>query len=118
MSFLQLGRVVRGVIQGESRPQELIPRLVDFLMRGDMPVERMTTFYPLAEINRAAQNSSKGTTIKPVLRMPHWAGTRGSSPTSGEWWLRTAVMPRSLPERGAEPVAISIPPPRRTGMAR
>jgi len=31
----------------------------------------MMTLYPLAEINRAAQDSSKGTTIKPVLRMPH-----------------------------------------------
>jgi aryl-alcohol dehydrogenase len=70
MPFLQFGRVVRGVIQGESHPQEFIPRLVDFLMQGKMPVERMVTFYPLAEINRAAQDSSRGTTIKPVLRMP------------------------------------------------
>src|SRR6516225_3315476 len=70
MPFLQFGRVVRGVIQGESHPQEFIPRLVDFLMQGKMPVERMMTFYPLAEINRAAQDSSQGTTIKPVLRMP------------------------------------------------
>jgi aryl-alcohol dehydrogenase len=71
MPFLQFGRVVRGVIQGESHPQEFIPRLVDFLMQGKMPVERMMTFYPLAEINRAAQDSSRGTTIKPVLRMPN-----------------------------------------------
>ena len=70
MPFLQFGRVVRGVIQGESHPQEFIPTLVDFLMQGQMPVERMMTFYPLAEINRAAQDSSQGTTIKPVLRMP------------------------------------------------
>jgi len=70
MPFLQFGRVVRGVIQGESHPREFIPQLVDFLMQGKMPVERMMTFYPLAEINRAAQESSQGTTIKPVLRMP------------------------------------------------
>jgi aryl-alcohol dehydrogenase len=71
MPFLQFGRVVRGVIQGESHPQEFIPKLVDFLMQGKMPVDRMMTFYPLSEINRAAQESSQGTTIKPVLRMPH-----------------------------------------------
>jgi aryl-alcohol dehydrogenase len=35
-----------------------------------MPVERMMTFYALADINRAAQDSTDGTTIKPVLRMP------------------------------------------------
>ena len=62
--------MVRGVIQGESHPQEFIPRLVDHLMAGRMPVERMITFYPLADINRAAQDSNSGTTIKPVLRMP------------------------------------------------
>jgi aryl-alcohol dehydrogenase len=71
MPFLQFGRVVRGVIQGESHPQQFIPKLVDFLMQGQMPVERMMTFYPLAEINRAALDSSQGTTIKPVLRMPN-----------------------------------------------
>ncbi len=31
----------------------------------------MITFYDLADINRAAQESSTGTTIKPVIRMPH-----------------------------------------------
>jgi branched-chain amino acid transport system substrate-binding protein len=56
--------------QGESHPQELIPKLVDYLMQGKMPVEQMMTMYPLAEINRAAQESAAGTTIKPVLRMP------------------------------------------------
>ena len=71
MPFLQFGRTVRGVIQGESHPQEFIPQLVDFLMQGQMPVERMISFYPLADINRAAQDSNSGATIKPVLRMPH-----------------------------------------------
>jgi aryl-alcohol dehydrogenase len=71
MPFLQFGRVVRGIIQGESHPQEFIPKLVDFLMQGRMPVDRMMTFYPLLDINQAARDSSTGTTIKPVLRMMH-----------------------------------------------
>jgi aryl-alcohol dehydrogenase len=70
MPFLQNGRTVHGVMQGESHPQEFITRLVDHLMRGEMPVDRMMTFYPLADINRAALDSTNGTTIKPVLRMP------------------------------------------------
>src|SRR5436190_9485079 len=32
MPFLQEGRVIRGVIQGDRVPQEFIPRLVDFIM--------------------------------------------------------------------------------------
>ena len=71
MPFLQFGRVVRGIIQGESHPREFIPKLVDFLLQGKMPVDRMMTFYPLSEINQAARDSSNGTAIKPVLRMMH-----------------------------------------------
>ena len=70
MAFLQFGRVVHGVIQGESQPKKFIPQLVDLLMQGKMPVDRMITFYDLADINRAAQDSANGATIKPVLRMP------------------------------------------------
>jgi len=69
--FLQNGRTVRGVIQGDSVPQQFIPQLVDHIMAGRFPLERMITFYDLADINRAADESSKGKTIKPVLRMPH-----------------------------------------------
>jgi aryl-alcohol dehydrogenase len=69
MAFLQFGRIVRGVIQGESRPKEFIPKLVDLLMQDKMPLGRMITFYSLADINRAAEDSASGATIKPVLRM-------------------------------------------------
>jgi aryl-alcohol dehydrogenase len=71
MPFLQNGRTVRGVIQGDSVPKEFIPLLVDHIIAGRFPVEKMITFYPLADINLAAAESSAGTTIKPVLRMPH-----------------------------------------------
>ena len=69
--FLQNGRTVRGVIQGDSVPKEFIPQLTDYIAAGKFPVERMITFYDLADINRAAAESSAGKTIKPVLRMPH-----------------------------------------------
>jgi aryl-alcohol dehydrogenase len=70
MPFLQQGRVVRGVVQGDSIPQEFIPKLVDLIMDKKFPIEKMITFYDLADINRAAEESSSGKTIKPVLRMP------------------------------------------------
>jgi aryl-alcohol dehydrogenase len=70
MPFLQFGRKIHGVIQGESHPGEFIPRLVDYLMDGRMPIGRIVTFYELADINQAAADSAKGTTIKPVIRMP------------------------------------------------
>jgi aryl-alcohol dehydrogenase len=39
-------------------------------MDGKFPIEKMITFYDLAEINRATEDTSSGKTIKPVLRMP------------------------------------------------
>jgi aryl-alcohol dehydrogenase len=71
MPFLQNGRVVRGVIQGDSVPQTFIPLLADHVMAGRFPIERTITTYDLADINRAAADSVSGVTIKPVLRMPH-----------------------------------------------
>jgi aryl-alcohol dehydrogenase len=70
MPFLQDGRVVRGVVQGDSIPKEFIPKLVGLIMDGKFPIEKLITFYDFADINRAAQESSAGITIKPVLRMP------------------------------------------------
>jgi aryl-alcohol dehydrogenase len=69
--LLQNGRTVQGVIQGDSVPKDFIPLLVDYIISGRFPIEKIITFYPLAEINRAAAESSAGKTIKPVLRMPH-----------------------------------------------
>jgi aryl-alcohol dehydrogenase len=70
MPFLQQGRIVRGVVQGESLPKDFIPRLVDLVVAGKFPIQKMIKFYDLADINLAAQESSSGITIKPVLRMP------------------------------------------------
>ena len=58
------------MVQGDSVPKEFIPKLVDLVVEGKFPIEKMITFYDLSDINRAAQESSAASTIKPVLRMP------------------------------------------------
>jgi aryl-alcohol dehydrogenase len=70
MSTLQAGRTVRGVVQGDSRPDQFIPYLVDLFVAGRFPIDRLVTFYDFASINQAAADAISGTTIKPVLRMP------------------------------------------------
>jgi aryl-alcohol dehydrogenase len=70
MTALQQGRIVRGVIQGDSEPDRFIPALVEYFMDGSFPMDRLVTFYDFADINRAAADAVAGTTIKPVLRMP------------------------------------------------
>jgi aryl-alcohol dehydrogenase len=70
MSTLQSGRTVRGVIQGDSRPDQFIPYLVDLFVAGKFPIDRLVTFYDFTAIDQAAADAVNGTTIKPVLRMP------------------------------------------------
>jgi len=67
MPVLQGGRTIRGVIQGDSRPREFIPRLVDLFMAGQFPLDRLVTRYDFADVNRAAADATSGATIKPVL---------------------------------------------------
>jgi aryl-alcohol dehydrogenase len=71
MPWLQGGRTVRGVIQGDSRPRDFIPRLVDLFMAGHFPLDRLVTRYAFADINRAAADAASGATIKPVLTLPY-----------------------------------------------
>jgi aryl-alcohol dehydrogenase len=70
LSALQGGRTVRGVIQGDSRPRDFIPRLVDLFMVGRMPLDRLIMRYDFADINRAAADATSGAAIKPVLLLP------------------------------------------------
>jgi len=70
MPWLQGGRTVRGVIQGDSRPRDFIPRLMDLFVAGRMPLDRLIKRYDFAEINGAAADATSGATIKPVLLLP------------------------------------------------
>jgi aryl-alcohol dehydrogenase len=63
------GITIRGVSMGDSVPQEFIPYLVDLVMEGRFPIERMVRFYPLDEINQALHDQESGAVIKAVLRM-------------------------------------------------
>jgi len=69
MTQLQHGRTLRGCIQGDAPGDAFIPALFEHWRAGRMPVERLITYYPLAEVNRAIDDSLKGKTVKPVLRI-------------------------------------------------
>ena len=63
------GRVVRGIVEGDSVPQTLLPRLIQLWEQGKFPVERLMTFYDFDRIDEAAHDAESGKVIKPVLRM-------------------------------------------------
>lgn len=68
-NLLMGGRSIRGVVEGDSVPQVFIPQLVQLYLQGRFPFDRLVTFYPLAQINQAAEDSRRGITLKPILRI-------------------------------------------------
>ena len=67
--LMTAGRVVRGIVEGESVPSQFVPRLIELWRRGEFPVDRIITHYDFDSIEQAARNAEAGTVIKPVLRM-------------------------------------------------
>lgn len=63
------GKSMIGVIEGDSVPQVFIPKLVEFYKAGKFPFDKLVKFYRFDEINQAFEDSSKGVTVKPILRL-------------------------------------------------
>ena len=68
MDQIMNGRTVKGIIEGDAIPDLFIPRLIKLYKQGRFPFDRMITFYPFDDINRAVEDMEKGLVIKPVLR--------------------------------------------------
>ena len=69
MDLIMNGRTVRGIIEGDAVPDLFIPKLVELYKQGRFPFDRMITFYPFEQINKAVEDMEKGLVIKPVFRL-------------------------------------------------
>jgi aryl-alcohol dehydrogenase len=67
--LMQGGRSIRGILQGDSVPEQFIPQLIELHTQGKFPFDRLIRFYPFEQINQAMADMDAGKTIKPVLRM-------------------------------------------------
>ncbi|WP_045835763.1 NAD(P)-dependent alcohol dehydrogenase [Hyphomicrobium sp. 99] len=67
--LMQNCKTICGVIEGNSVPDIFIPHLVDLYMLGRFPFDKLVKFYSFDEINEAAEDSEKGETIKPIIRI-------------------------------------------------
>jgi aryl-alcohol dehydrogenase len=70
MNSILFGRSVRGIIEGDSVPQEFIPRLIDLYMQGRFPFDKLIQAYDFKQIQQAVEDSERGKVVKAVLRMP------------------------------------------------
>jgi aryl-alcohol dehydrogenase len=66
---LVVGRQVRGAVEGDSVPQDFIPRLLGLWRQGLFPVDALVTTFAGTEINEAMRAMHLGTVIKPVVML-------------------------------------------------
>ncbi|MFB0521478.1 MAG: NAD(P)-dependent alcohol dehydrogenase [Desulfatiglandales bacterium] len=69
MDRIMNGRTIKGIIEGDAVPDQFIPKLIELYKQGRCPFDRMITFYPFDDIEKAVEDMEKGVVIKPVLRL-------------------------------------------------
>lgn len=68
MELIMNGRRIMGIIEGDAVPDTFIPKLLDLYQQGRFPIDRLVTYYPLDEIQKAIEDMEAGRVLKPVLR--------------------------------------------------
>ncbi|WP_234537886.1 NAD(P)-dependent alcohol dehydrogenase [Streptomyces shenzhenensis] len=64
---LLAGKRIVGLTLGDAETQAFIPALVRLVREGRLPLHRLISTYPFAEIDRAVRDMSTGRAVKPVL---------------------------------------------------
>lgn len=64
---LIIGVTVKGILEGDSVPDEFIPRLARLHAEGRFPYDRMVTRFPFERINEAIEAQHRGEVVKAVL---------------------------------------------------
>ncbi|ODM19978.1 hypothetical protein SI65_04964 [Aspergillus cristatus] len=65
--FMVSGKQFMGVVEGDVNPQEYVPRMIQWVKDGSLPLERIVKFYPAEEFEKAIGDMQSGQTIKPVI---------------------------------------------------
>lgn len=69
MTVMTFGHTIKGIIEGDSEPDEFIPEMIDLYKKGRFPFDRMIKTYPFKDINRAIAEQHQGARVKVVLVM-------------------------------------------------
>jgi aryl-alcohol dehydrogenase len=67
IDLLATGKVIRSSVEGDSDPQQMVPRLIAMNAAGEFPVDDLIGTYPFTAINDAVADAAAGTVVKPVL---------------------------------------------------
>jgi aryl-alcohol dehydrogenase len=69
IQWLTQGGTLRGIVEGDSDPDEFLPLLIDHYAKGRLPVDRLITTYPFDRINDAVADTHAGKCVKAVLTL-------------------------------------------------
>lgn len=67
LQMVGMGQSIKGLVEGDSEPAELIPHLVDLYRGGQFPFDKLIKTYPLSQINEAIEDHHAGRCVKAVL---------------------------------------------------
>lgn len=65
--FMVSGKQFMGVVEGDVNPQEYVPKMIQWVKDGCLPLEKIVKFYPAEEFEKAIGDMQSGQTIKPVI---------------------------------------------------
>ncbi len=66
-TVITAGRNVRGIIEGDSMPDVFIPHMIELYKAGRFPFDKLITYRPLSEINKAVEDTHTGKAVKVIL---------------------------------------------------
>ncbi|MGN1283646.1 MAG: NAD(P)-dependent alcohol dehydrogenase [Limosilactobacillus sp.] len=67
--LLAESKKIAGVVEGDSIPQEFLPKLIKYYQEGKFPFDKMIKLYDFADINAAFNDFINDKTMKPVVVM-------------------------------------------------
>jgi len=65
--MVQAGCTYHGCNQGDSYPEEFLPRLIEANKAGNFPYQDLLKTYPAKDMQQAADEMRRGITVKAVL---------------------------------------------------
>ncbi|OOF89936.1 hypothetical protein ASPCADRAFT_410507 [Aspergillus carbonarius ITEM 5010] len=65
--FMVAGKQYMGVVEGDVVPREFVPKMIEWVKAGRLPLHKIVGFYPAEDFEAAIRDMKSGRTIKPVL---------------------------------------------------
>ncbi|WP_027187730.1 NAD(P)-dependent alcohol dehydrogenase [Desulfovibrio cuneatus] len=70
MDLIIGSKTIVGSNEGNLSYHTFIPQMVEYYKQGKFPFDKLIKYYDFKDIEQAFQDSHKGLTVKPVLRLP------------------------------------------------